>query len=238
MKSKFLCALLALMLTFAVAFGALAADAIPSLTVQGNGVVYMDADQATITVGVRETADDVMAAQSSVNEKISAVIQALTELGIASEDMYTNSINIYPNYDYSSSDEQIVGYTAYNSISALTSDVANVGTYIDAAFAAGANTLDNVEFSASDTDAASEQALKLAVEDATAKAQVLAEAAGMDVWYILSIQEGASYNYGNPTIRYAEMSASDGAAGTQVIASQLQVSATVSMTFAIEDPLS
>lgn len=228
MKLKLWSCMLALLLGVTFAAGAMAEEGV--LTVQGNGAVHMDADRATITVGVREIADDVMAAQSLVNEKIDAILKQLTDMGVNMQDIYTDSINIYPKYDYSASEEKIVGYTAYNSISATTDDIDNVGTYIDAAFAAGANTLDNVVFSASDSQDAAYQALELAVKDASEKAKVLAEAAGMQLGGIVEIEEQSSYSYNSPTFRYAASSA-DSAAGTQVIASQLQLSATVSVKY-------
>ena len=228
MKLKLWSCMLVLLLAVTLVAGAMAEEGI--LTVQGNGVVHMDADRATITVGVREIADDVMAAQSLVNEKIDAILKRLTDMGVNMQDIYTDSINIYPNYDYSASEEKIVGYTAYNSISATMDDIDNVGTYIDAAFEAGANTLDNVVFSASDSQDAAYQAVELAVKDASEKSKVLAEAAGMQLGGIVEIEEQSSYSYNNPTFRYAEASV-DSAAGTQVIASQLQLSAAVSVKY-------
>ena len=140
-----------------------------SLTVQGAGVVFVDADRATISLGVRETGTQLADVQSLVNEKMDSVIAALKDKGVSMEDISTNTIGIYPNYDYSTDVELIVGYTAYNSLYVTISDVENAGAYIDAAFAAGANNLDNVTFFASDTTEAGRQALTLAVENAHAR---------------------------------------------------------------------
>ena len=201
------------------------------ITVQGNGVVNVKADRATISVGVREVAQDVKTAQSRVNEKIDALFQALSDMGVAPGAVHTDGIGIYPNYNYSESGEDVIsGYTAYNSIQVTVTDIDNVGTYIDAAFDAGANSLDYVQFDAADTGEASRTALKLAVENAAEKAQVLAEAAGETLGEILEIREGESYNVSPAFAR--EESAKD-AGGTQVIANAQQVSATVTVTYAI-----
>jgi len=200
MKRVFIC-LISLLLLCNSVICSVAETEQTILTVQGDGVVYMDADQATITIGVREAAPDVMKAQSAVNGKMAAIIQVLTEKGIEKNNLFTNTIGIYPNYDYSGSDEKIAGYTAYNSVSVLTTDIEQVGAYIDSAFAAGANTLDNVQFSASDTQAANDQALTLAVKNAMDKANVLAKAAGMEVKFIKAIHEGTGYNSINTAYR-------------------------------------
>lgn len=215
-------------LVFALVLPAIASE---TVTVQGEGVVYMDADRATFYVGVRETGEDVMFVQNAVNENISKIIAAFSELGIEKKNIATNSINIYPVYDYSEAGEKISGYTAYNSICVMTDEIDKVGEYIDAAFAAGANTLDSVNFEAADTTEVSKQALKLAVKSAKDKAEILAEAAGMVLGNVESITEQSAYSYGNGMLRYAENAALDKASGTQVLTSQLQVCASVSVTY-------
>ena len=201
------------------------------LTVQGAGVVYVDADRATISIGVRETGEQVADVQAAVNGKMDSVIKALKDMGIADEDISTNAIGVYANYDYSTDVEQIVNYTGYNSVYVTTSDVQNVGAYIDAAFAAGANNLDNVEFFASDTTEAGARAMEMAVENARSKAEVLAKAAGMRLGAIEEIKEGTADEYNMP-VMYAKTE--DAGAGTTVIASRQRVGAAVSVTFELE----
>ena len=206
-----------------------------TLTVQGTGVVLVDADLATVNLGVREIAGEVMAAQTAVNEKIDAVVRTLQDEGVSMDAISTNGIGIYPNYNYNSYDaEEITGYTAYNNIQVTVYDVDRIGAVIDAAFAAGANSLDYVEFQASDTAEASARALALAVESAKQKAGVLAEAAGSKLGGIVEIREDESGNWGAGTL-YSKSVEEDAAGGTQVLASQQQVSATVSITFEIAD---
>ena len=226
MRKWLICAL-ALMLA---ATAALAEPAI--LTVNGSGAVYVDADRVTINVGVRESAGDVMSAQAAVNAKIDAVIAALTDMGVDPKDIYTDSISIYPEYDYSySGDEKLTGYSAYNMIAATTAGTENAGAYIDAAFAAGANQLNGVDFFASDTTEAQHRALAMAVQNAGEKAEVLAQAAGLPLAGIRSISEGGGF-YTEP-VYYARASVEDAGAGTQVYANKLSVTASVSVTYAL-----
>ena len=207
------------------------------LTVSGSGTVLVESDLAVVTVGVREASTDVLVAQSTVNEKIAAIKQALLDAGVQESEINTDSINIYANYDYSDNTEVIVGYTARNSLSVRTTDMDNVGSLIDAAFAAGANTLDNVQFTVQDDTQAREQALTMAVEDARRKADVLASAAGLQVASIERISEGgvsvydSMRNYAADTVMAAEES---GGAGTLVQAALVSVDASVSMEFELQ----
>lgn len=206
------------------------------LSVSGNGTVLVESDLAIVTVGVREASADVLVAQATVNEKIAAIKQALLDAGVQETEINTDSINIYANYDYSDNTEVIVGYTANNSLSVRTTDIDNVGALIDAAFAAGANTLDNVQFTVQDDSEAREQALTKAVEDARRKADVLAAAVGMQVAAIESIAESGVYTYDSMR-NFAQMdaAATEGSgAGTLVQAALVSVDASVSMDFILQ----
>ncbi len=206
------------------------------LSVSGNGTVLVESDLAIVTVGVREASADVLVAQATVNEKIAAIKQALLDAGVQETEINTDSINIYANYDYSDNTEVIVGYTANNSLSVRTTDIDNVGALIDATFAAGANTLDNVQFTVQDDSEAREQALTKAVEDARRKADVLAAAAGMQVTAIESIAESGVYTYDSMR-NFAQMDAAateESGAGTLVQAALVSVDASVSMDFILQ----
>lgn len=229
-------AILLCLAILALGTGAALADG-TKLSVTGSGTVLVESDLAIVTVGVQETSKDVLEAQSTVNEKIAAIKQALLDAGVEESEINTDSINIYANYDYSDNTEVIVGYTARNSLSVRTTDMDNVGSLIDAAFAAGANTLDNVQFTVQDDTQAREQALTMAVEDARRKADVLASAAGLQVASIERISEGgvsvydSMRNYAADTVMAAEES---GGAGTLVQAALVSVDATVSMEFELQ----
>ena len=233
MKKMF--AMLLCLAILALGTGAALAEG-TKLTVSGSGTVLVESDLAVVTVGVREASTDVLVAQSTVNEKIAAIKQALLDAGAKESEINTDSINIYANYDYSDNTEVIVGYTANNTLSVRTTDIDNVGALIDAAFAAGANTLDNVQFTVQDDSEAREQALTKAVEDARRKAEVLAAAAGLQIASIESIAESGVYTYDSMR-NYAmmdEAATESGGAGTLVQAALVSVDASVSMEFELQ----
>lgn len=203
-----------------------------TLTVQGMGMVRVDADLVTVSMGARETAPDVVTAQSSVNAKMEAMIAALREAGIALKDMSTGCIGIYPNYDYTENQERIVNYTANNTLVFKVSDVNGVGAYIDAAFAAGANTMDFVNFSVTDTAEAGDKALELAVESAKSKAAKLAAAAGVTLGRIVEIRDSSENGY-DVSNAFATVEDESKRAATQVLPSGQQVCTTVYITYEI-----
>ena len=227
---KLIVAAFAALLTLVMCASALAEN--PTLTAQGIGIVRFDADCASIMLGVREVSEDVATAQSTVNEKLAKVVAALKEAGVQESDIQTSSISLYPQYDYDQVNSPIVGYSAENMITVNTTDIDGVGRYIDLAFEAGANTFNDISFSARDTSAQKDRALELAVENARAKAETMAKAAGMKLGDLVRIAENDDAYYAND-VSYAKAEEADAAGGTQVYASRLQVSATVTIEYSL-----
>ena len=206
------------------------------ITVSGSGSALVPADTAVVSLGISARDQDVLKAQQKANEVIAAIRTVLTENGIAPEDINTGYLNIYAIYDYRDGLEEITAYNANSTLAIRLTDMAVVGQVIDLAFGAGANTLNGIDFSASDTAEARAAALKDAVADAKAKAEILAAASGLTITGIEAISEGATYSFdsGSNVFRAkgAEME-EDATFGspTVVQAAKLQVSATISITF-------
>ena len=204
-----------------------------TLTVIGNATVSLPADAAMIILGVRETAEDVGPAQDTVNQKIAAIRTALTEMGIDNTDIVTESLYIYANYDYSTAITEITSYTANNSLRITVRDIDMTAGVIDAAFAAGANTLDEVSFYATDISAASDQAYAEAVANAMHKAEIIAQAAGRQNLSILDITEGVTYQWidNGMKLRATAYATEDAAAGADIQQSNVTVTANVTITY-------
>lgn len=206
------------------------------LKVTGTGVISVLADQVSVTLGVTETNEDVKTAQETVNAKINAICDALIAAGVEKKNIGTDRISIYAEYSDSSilrNGGELTGYTASNTITIQSRDIDQVGTYIDLAFEAGANTLESIDFSSSDTEQAKLDALKLAVENARGKADAIAEALGMQVGSVVQVTENGSYSYGayasGAKMMNSRLEPAD--AATVLHAATLQVQAQVEIEF-------
>lgn len=228
--------LFALWLAAVLALTASGALAETRITVSGTGETRISADTAVITLGVSARSRDVQEAQRQVNEAIASIRAALTGLGVAGENINTDYMSIYAIYDYEGDVETVRAYNAGTTLAVQVTDMDLAGRVIDEAFGAGANTLNGIAFSASDTEAARAGSLRAAVADARAKAEVLAEAAGLKITGIEEITEGGAYSYDNAAgnFRAAQMDKGTGSAETVVQAARLVVSVTVNMTFIAE----
>ena len=181
------------------------------ISVTGTGEVLVPADTAVVSLGVSAADKDVRTAQSMANEAIAAIRSALIEGDIAEEDINTDYIN------------------ANSTLAIRVKDIDRVGEVIDLAFGAGANTLNGINFSATDTTAAKEKAMRLAVADAQSKAEVLADAAGLQIRGIEDIAEQNTYSYDKGVMNNFDVEAA--AADTVVQAAKLTVSSSVVITF-------
>lgn len=207
------------------------------IAVNGTGETRISADTAVISLGVSARDRDVLKAQQTVNENIAGIRQALLSNGVAEENINTDYMSIYAIYDYNEDVEKVQAYNASTTLAVKVTDMDSVGRLIDEAFAAGANTLNGISFSASDTDEARDESLKAAVGEARAKAEVLAEASGLKITGIETISEGNVYSYDNSVSNFSAKrmeGTADTGYGTMVQAAKLIVSVTVSITFTAE----
>ena len=229
--------LFALILSLALCLSFTAALADQTITVTGSGETLVSADTAIVSVGVSVRKPTAPQAQSAANEVIAAVRATLTAAGFNEEDINTGFVNLYGVYDYTRDIEEIVAYNANSTLAVKVSDMTRVGEVIDLAFGAGANTLDNVSFSVSDSAAAREASLKDAVADAKAKAAVLAEAAGLGGLEVVFIQEGSVYSFDSGLNNFSRKVAGAGTEmdyATVIQAAKIGVSATVTITFRVK----
>ena len=228
---KWIAWLVALMMVL----GTAAASAEVKITVSGTGETLVSADTAVITLGVNARDKDVQKAQQKVNETVAAIRRALMDLKVAEENITTDFINLYVIYDDMNDQEKVVAYHADSTLAIKATDMDQVGTLIDAAFAAGANTLNGISFSASGTEEAEAASLRAAVANARAKADVLAEASGLKITGIDQISDSGVYSYGNSAGNvYAKSMAAEADGGTVVQAAKLVVSGSVTIVFNAE----
>ena len=228
---------LGLLLSLPLAAPAAFADRIPAqLTVTGEGATEIAPDLATLQVGVTTTAATAAEALSANSAALEAALARLREAGVEARDLQTSNLSVTPNwtgYDSSSSSgPQIAGYTAMNIVTVKVRKLDTLGAVLDAAVQDGANTLNGLTFGLQDPRPAMDTARQAAVEDAKAKAELYAEAAGVKLGRIATISESGGYGGGPaPMFKDAAMSA----APVPVESGQLSMQATVTMVWDLAD---
>jgi uncharacterized protein YggE len=168
--------------------------AIPQIAVSSRGEVKVEPDRANIQISVQTRAATAAAAASENATKQKAVIDALRALGIDAKDISTMNYNVYPEQRYEQNREPVVvGYNVTNTLSVELKSIALVGRVIDASLAKGANMITSLQFYASNTEAARQEAIAKAIRLARSDADAAARAAGGSIVGLLEVSIGAYF---------------------------------------------
>jgi uncharacterized protein YggE len=128
------------------------------------------------------------------NKQAAAVLSALKDHGIQERDIQTTQLSIDPvmaRQDQNDTPPKIVGYRVRNGLSAKLRDIQGAGAVIDAAVRAGgdATRIEGISFSFADPSSLLVEAWKRAIDDASARAQQLADGLGVGLGNVISISE-------------------------------------------------
>lgn len=180
------------------------AGASGGITVSDTAQVKVRPDTAFITLGVVNRDRNANAAARANAAKSTAVVAAIAKAGIPSSDIKTVDYSLDPQMNWDKNPPTITGYSASSTVSVRTKDVGKIGALIDAAIAAGANSVRGVRFDVEDKRRLRQKALALAVKKAEGKAQAIAEALGGKLGPAISASESVD-EYAPYSRNYAEL---------------------------------
>lgn len=240
MNKKSIALLLVLAVSLLTLGGALA-DAEKTISVTGTATVLMDADTASISLGVVSVAKEAGEASRMNAERVDQLIAALEAAGIPRKDISTNYyyVDTRRNYDAvtESGEYPVVGYEVNNSLTVIVRDLDQAGPIIDVALASGANNCNGLTFSTTKAGEARDEALTAAIAEGRRKAEIMAAACGGTLGEILSVSEqtaGGGAVFSNKRSDLAMGAEADGSVGTAILSDGLSFSVTVEMTFALQ----
>lgn len=203
------------------------------ISVSGEGLVERAPDHVVISFGVTHAGESMTIAQSEVNARMTAVIAALTKLGLDRNAIQTDAIQLSPVFDYGRGGEEpeIKGYRATNSVRVMLREVDRASKVIDTGLAAGANQLNGVQFQLENDRPARRDALAAAARDANDKAAALAGALGLRIERLRDVQEEGASRPIPATMEMAAMASPMAGLPTPVQPGQLQIRARVTLVF-------
>ena len=165
-----------------------------TLNVTGSGKVFIAPDIAYISIGVHtegESASDAVTKNSEQAQKITGAIKGM---GVDPKDIQTTNFNISPQQKYDDKG-QLIGiiYVVDNTVYVTIRDLTKIGGLLDEVTKAGANNVYGIQFDLADKTSATSEARKIAVESARTQAQELAQAAGVTLGAVQTINTYNSY---------------------------------------------
>ncbi len=163
-----------------------------SIVVSGTGRVPVQPDLADLRLGVSVARPTVEAARTDAASTMEAILAAVTEAGVPRRDVRTTLLNVQPRYDYrDGKPPTLTGDELANVVEVTVRELDRLGDVVDGTLRAGATSMDSLSFRVADPTDAERQARILAMAEARARAEVLAEAAGLAITGVTDIVEGS-----------------------------------------------
>jgi len=204
--------------------------------VTGQGKVTVVPDIANLRLGIEAEGDSVTVARDQAAEAMDSVMTALTENGVADNDIKTQYFTIHriTQWDREKEQEVVTGYRVINMVTAKIRDIDNIGTIIDAVVDAGGDLtrVEGIDFTVDDPSAYYDEAREEAMAEARDKAEQLAELAGVTLGSATYISEGSQI----PVVTrggYAMDVEEEMEVETPVSPGEMEISLTVQVIYAI-----
>jgi hypothetical protein len=204
------------------------------IAMTGTGEVTAAPDMVTVSVGVVEMAPTAAAALNANTAKMTGLMLALKEAGIAEKDIQTSNFSVNPRYEFDQSrqTQKMVGYEVSNQVTIRLRKIADLGGLLDRLVQAGSNQVNGISFGIADTSKLEDEARRRATENARHKAEVYAKAAGVEIGKVVSISETTSYRPPMPMVAARRMQAD--AAPVPIAAGEATVSASVDVVWELK----
>lgn len=174
-----------------------------TINTTGSGVITVEPDMATFSVGLESRNEEMKLAQDEVTDEANAITAMLIEKGVAEEDIRTSSYQVTPEnkYDRNGNFVRIEHYVVRMSISITVRDIDLVGELLDETVTLGADFVSRITFSVSDPDPYIQEARQAAIADAKLKAEDYAVGSDSTITGLFSLYETSSPQ---PTARESE----------------------------------
>jgi hypothetical protein len=211
------------------------------ISTQGSGEVRIVPDSLRADVAVEADSKTLAEARQEAGEKMEQVLGALRGLQIEPLTLRTQTLQFEPIFRERTAGEsrlpEIIGYRATHSILVTVRGISSdklgdaASQIIDAALGAGATMAGGIGFFVSDPAPARREALALAVKDAEQSARAMADAAGVDLRGVMSLDGSAGRPAALRAFGLESFAAARDTARTPVEIGETTISAAVSARF-------
>jgi len=203
----------------------------PAIVTRGEATVKRAPDQAWVSIAAETRASSPAEAQRLAAEAMTAVHSALTRASVPVEAVKTVGYSLQPDLEWNNGRSRVRGYIVRNQIEVRVDDLQRLGAVLDAAGASGATSMSGLRFDLKERASVEREALRLAVQDAMARARAIASGAGATLGPILHIDEQRDVMRPQPYMAMRAEAAP--AAQTPISGGEIDITAQVTLTVAI-----
>lgn len=203
-----------------------------TVTVTGEGTVYVVPDKVVIRARIEHSGDSPSEVKRQNDEVVNNIFEYLESQGIPSKNVRSEYINLNKEYDYNA---KIHTYSANQSISIQLDDLEKYEDIMSGLLESGLNRIDGVQFKTSKKEELKSEARHLAMLNAREKATELSGALNQSIGKAVNITETEDKGF-QPVARMMEMK-SDSASEEQTIApGEMEVTVKVNVSFQLGEP--
>jgi len=160
------------------------------ISVESQGKVTVVPDIAMTNMGMTAEAATVAEAQAKNTDTMNKLVERLKALGIESKDIQTANYNVYPQYNYTEAQGQVLkGYQVSQNVTIKIRNLQNANRVLALAGEVGLNNVSGITFTIDDRDVYKAQAREIAIKKVQAKADDLSKALGVQIVGIVSYNE-------------------------------------------------
>ncbi len=202
------------------------------ISVSAEGTVKVSPDAVRINASVSTVAGTTKDALAATATSASAVRAAFLLQGVASRDIATQSVTVYPEYNYTQDKGSVlIGYRASQSFVVITRKATTAGIVVDAIVTAGGDNLqlNGVTPFVLDSTKATVSARTAAVKNAKAKAASYASLLGIKLGKVNYLIENSSPSVYPPIMSVTK----DSAGSTQIDLGLQDVTVSISVQWAL-----
>ncbi|MFM7776523.1 MAG: SIMPL domain-containing protein [Actinomycetota bacterium] len=225
---------------FVIAIGLVAYSALPAnssekvrhITVTGVGTSTVTPDAVRFYAAVSVLSKTNKEALASASKAANSVRSALRSEGVATKDIKTSSLTVYPEYTYTQEKgQELVGYRATQSFTVVIRKAESAGAVIDEVVDAGGDAvqINGVAPFLINGAAATEKARESAVADAKARATSYAKYLGVSLGQVIYLTEVNAPVYNFPIM--AKGAAAEDS--TQIDLGETEVTVTVTVRWGL-----
>ncbi len=159
------------------------------VSVRSSGEVFVEPNRVFVVFDILEKGETSQIATERAQLVYHKALQGIKSLGFTEEDITTTRFRVLEDKtrDYKTGEQAIVGYKSEHSFKLKLSDFLKIGPVVNAAVGAGASRVSDIRFWSTETADSYDIALKLGVESARRKAQIMAESIGGELGKLISI---------------------------------------------------
>jgi uncharacterized protein YggE len=211
----------------------------PLVNVSGQGEVKVQPDEIILNLGVEVRDRNLEEARKQNDKKVAAILTYLRKNGVDPKHVQTTYMSVQPIYtgdQYGQSTPEF--YLAQKTMTVTIKNIGKFDEVLAGVYKAGANRVDGIHFRSTELEKHREQARKLAVNAAKAKAQALSSELGTRIGKVYAITESSSEGHPRPFYgaynKMMEMAQDVSADGPTISPGQITITANVQVSFTLE----